>query len=248
MNLMDTQFELVDFSTETSLDIDSLSSNVSPFTFCVDAKPFEVRNWGDFEMDRFQERSLSITREEIPLVSLSDYPSRKTSIDIVPFVSTMGGVSSVFTMDVVSSVSMMDTVSSVSTMDTDSSSSTMDTPPFISTINTIATPVNIPTIHETPSDSLHSPTTIPSDIATSEVPPFSLPLSFAECVKKQLIECRARECRKRRQLRMEILRRKRQQGLISFDTRVRYEQRSEFAMKRVRSSGRFVTEIIYKSA
>ena len=45
----------------------------------------------------------------------------------------------------------------------------------------------------------------------------------------------------------EILKRKREEGLISFNTKIRYEQRSEFAMKRVRSSGRFITEIQYKS-
>ena len=242
--MMDTQFELVDFSTQTSLDIDSLSSYFSPFTFHLDNRPKEVQNWGDLEMDNVQQRHLSITKEEIPMLSLSNNSSRKTSIDIVPFVSTMDVTA--ISMDISPVVSMMD-VTAIS----------MDIPPDASTVDVTAISMNIPpdastidTIPNSTSDeeTLYSPVTSSSDMNTPEVPPFMLPLSFAECVKRQLRECKTRECKRRRQLRMEILRRKREQGLISYDMKVRYEQRSEFAMKRVRSCGRFVSEITYKSA
>lgn len=62
-------------------------------------------------------------------------------------------------------------------------------------------------------------------------------------VKKS--ECYARECKARRAARMLILKRKREQGLISFETKVRYKQRSEMALKRDRCSGRFLSDIEY---
>ena len=59
------------------------------------------------------------------------------------------------------------------------------------------------------------------------------------------VECYARECRARRANRVAILKRKRELGLISFESRVRYAQRSELAQKRDRCSGRFMKDIEY---
>lgn len=102
---------------------------------------------------------------------------------------------------------------------------------------------------------LDSPVATTCDVAKCdqcEMPPLQLTptafsLSLSDLVTQQLIQCRADQCKKRRKIRMEILRRKRQEGCISFDPKVRYEQRSEFALKRVRSKGRFISEIEYRS-
>lgn len=93
---------------------------------------------------------------------------------------------------------------------------------------------------------IDSPSTVSSD-TTFEVPSFQLTPSPLESVRIQLKEHRAQECKKRRQLRMSILKRKRQEGSISFDTKVRYKQRSEFAMTRARSCGRFAPGVQYSN-
>lgn len=99
-------------------------------------------------------------------------------------------------------------------------------------------------------EQLVSPVAPSVETSNNEIPPLQLPpsaLSLWTLLQNQVMEKKARECKKRRKIRMEILKRKREEGLISFNTKIRYEQRSEFAMKRVRSSGRFITEIQYKS-
>lgn len=99
-------------------------------------------------------------------------------------------------------------------------------------------------------EQLVSPVAPTIETSNNEMPPLQLPpsaLSLWTLLQNQVMEKKARECKKRRKIRMEILKRKREEGLISFNSKIRYEQRSEFAMKRVRSSGRFITEIQYKS-
>lgn len=99
-------------------------------------------------------------------------------------------------------------------------------------------------------EQLVSPVAPSIETSNNEMPPLQLPpsaLSLWTLLQNQVMEKKARECKKRRKIRMEILKRKREEGLISFNSKIRYEQRSEFAMKRVRSSGRFITEIQYKS-
>ena len=103
---------------------------------------------------------------------------------------------------------------------------------------------------------LDSPSTLSSDIVPCEVPTFQLTppvctsatsISPVDYMMLQLKEHRAQECKKRRHLRMSILKRKRQEGSISFDVKVRYKQRSEFAMKRTRSCGRFAPGVQYSN-
>ena len=91
--------------------------------------------------------------------------------------------------------------------------------------------------------------------SVDEVPCLSLPpsqikreKSFSDLLQEEAYRLRAVECKKRRLLRMEILRKKRQQGLIDFGHTIRYKQRSDLATKRVRSSGKFVSEYNYKNA
>ena len=99
-------------------------------------------------------------------------------------------------------------------------------------------------------EQVDSPVAPSVETSSNEMPPLQLPpsaMSLLTLLQNQVDEKRTRECKKRRRIRMEILKRKREQGLISFNSKIRYEQRSEFAMKRVRSSGRFVSEIQYKT-
>ena len=91
-------------------------------------------------------------------------------------------------------------------------------------------------------DITDSPIAYSSDVV-GDFPPMQLsPPAFSSLdVLSKVIEERKQECRKRRQLRMNILRYKRMHGLISFNSSVRYEKRSEFAKSRDRSKGRFVS-------
>lgn len=56
------------------------------------------------------------------------------------------------------------------------------------------------------------------------------------------------KCKERRHQRMEILRRKRENGEVSFHRKVRYQGKSEFAKNRSRFNGRFVSDIQYINA
>lgn len=100
-----------------------------------------------------------------------------------------------------------------------------------------------------------SPINNVDSLSVDEVPCLSLPpsqirreKSFSDLLQEEAYRLRAVECKKRRLLRMDILRKKRQQGLISFGHTIRYKQRSDLATKRVRSSGKFVSEYNYKNA
>ena len=96
-------------------------------------------------------------------------------------------------------------------------------------------------------DMMPSPSSSASSYTSEDVPVFELggcsDVTTLLRVKKS--ECYARECKARRAVRMTILKRKREQGLISFETRVRYKERSEMALKRDRCSGRFLSNIEY---
>ena len=86
-----------------------------------------------------------------------------------------------------------------------------------------------------------------------EVPAFQLTpcaevRSLDELLREKMISLKAEECRRRRKVRMEILKNKRQRGLITYDSKVRYQQRSEQAARRTRSCGRFVSELHYIDA
>ena len=94
-------------------------------------------------------------------------------------------------------------------------------------------------------------------LGNDEVPCFVLPppkmqreKSLSDLLQEEARRLHAAECKQRRLKRMEILRKRRQQGLLSCGNSVsiRYQQRSDFAAKRVRSSGKFVSEYNYKNA
>ena len=86
-----------------------------------------------------------------------------------------------------------------------------------------------------------------SNTSTAPILP-TTPQPIDSLIRERLEDLKREECRKRRQKRREILRIKRQKGLISFDCPVRYRQRSEQANQRLRSSGRFVSELQYIDA
>ena len=86
-----------------------------------------------------------------------------------------------------------------------------------------------------------------SNTSTAPILP-TTPQPIDSLIRERLEDLKREECRKRRQKRREILRIKRQKGLVSFDCPVRYRQRSEQANQRLRSSGRFVSELQYIDA
>ena len=86
-----------------------------------------------------------------------------------------------------------------------------------------------------------------SNTSTAPILP-TTPQPIDSLIRERLEDLKREECRKRRQKRREILRIKRQKGLISFDCPMRYRQRSEQANQRLRSSGRFVSELQYIDA
>ena len=89
---------------------------------------------------------------------------------------------------------------------------------------------------------------IPNTAPINTLPTVNTSQSIDALLRERLEGLRKEECRKRRQKRREILRIKRQKGLVSFDCPVRYRQRSEQANQRLRSSGRFVSELQYIDA
>lgn len=96
-------------------------------------------------------------------------------------------------------------------------------------------------------DMMPSPNSSASDYSNEEVPMLELGMcsDVTSLLRVKKNECYARECKARRATRMMILKRKREQGMISFETKVRYKQRSELALKRDRCSGRFLSDIEY---
>ena len=94
-------------------------------------------------------------------------------------------------------------------------------------------------------ESMESPGSSATLYSGEEVPAFELCVSVESVLREKKVECYARECRARRANRVAILKRKRELGLISFESRVRYAQRSELAQKRDRCSGRFMKDIEY---
>ena len=235
-------------------------------------------------------REFSVSREETAMgFSFSASASRKSSIDITPFVSkedaskespvnfmfedydsevpsfelTPSVVSTLLpsvcgaglpvvnasnAMPVVNASSALPVVNASSAMPVVNASSALpvvnarNAMPVVNTNN--ASPVvnaSMPVLNPT------SALPIISNTSTAPILPTTLqPIDSLIC--ERLEDLKREECRKRRQKRREILRIKRQKGLISFDCPVRYRQRSEQANQRLRSSGRFVSELQYIDA
>ena len=199
-------------------------------------------------------REFSVSREETAMgFSFSASASRKSSIDITPFVSKEyaskeSPVNFMFE-DYDSEVPSFElTPSVVSTLlpsvcgaglPVVNASNAM---PVVNTNN--ASPVvnaSMPVLNPT--------ITLPiiSNTSTAPILP-TTPQPIDSLIRERLEDLKREKCRKRRQKRREILRIKRQKGLVSFDCPVRYRQRSEQANQRLRSSGRFVSELQYIDA
>ena len=235
-------------------------------------------------------REFSVSREETAMgFSFSASASRKSSIDITPFVSkedaskespvnfmfedydsevpsfelTPSVVSTLLpsvcgaglpvvnasnAMPVVNASSALPVVNASNAMPVVNASSALpvvnarNAMPVVNTNN--ASPVvnaSMPVLN--PTNALP----IISNTSTAPILP-TTPQPIDSLIRERLEDLKREECRKRRQKRREILRIKRQKGLVSFDCPVRYRQRSEQANQRLRSSGRFVSELQYIDA
>ena len=221
-------------------------------------------------------REFSVSREETAMgFSFSASASRKSSIDITPFVSkeyaskespvnfmfedydsevpsfelTPSVVSTLLPsvcgagLPVVNASNAMPVVNASNAMPVVNASSAM---PVVNTNN--ASPVvnaSMPVLNPTIALPIISNTAI--NTSTAPILP-TTPQPIDSLIRERLEDLKREECRKRRQKRREILRIKRQKGLVSFDCPVRYHQRSEQANQRLRSSGRFVSELQYIDA
>ena len=239
-------------------------------------------------------REFSVSREETAMgFSFSASASRKSSIDITPFVSkeyaskespvnfmfedydsevpsfelTPSVVSTLLpsvcgaglpvvnasnAMPVVNASNAMPVVnasSALPVMNASSASPVMNASSAMPVVNTNnASPVvnaSMPVLNPTIALPIISNTAI--NTSTAPILP-TTPQPIDSLIRERLEDLKREECRKRRQKRREILRIKRQKGLVSFDCPVRYRQRSEQANQRLRSSGRFVSELQYIDA
>ena len=239
-------------------------------------------------------REFSVSREETAMgFSFSASASRKSSIDITPFVSkeyaskespvnfmfedydsevpsfelTPSVVSTLLpsvcgaglpvvnasnAMPVVNASNAMPVVNASSAMpvvNTNNASPVVNASSAMPVVNTNnASPVvnaSMPVLNPTIALPIISNTAI--NTSTAPILP-TTPQPIDSLIRERLEDLKREECRKRRQKRREILRIKRQKGLVSFDCPVRYRQRSEQANQRLRSSGRFVSELQYIDA
>ena len=239
-------------------------------------------------------REFSVSREETAMgFSFSASASRKSSIDITPFVSkeyaskespvnfmfedydsevpsfelTPSVVSTLLpsvcgaglpvvnasnAMPVVNASNAMPVVNASSAMpvvNTNNASPVVNASSAMPVVNTNnASPVvnaSMPVLNPTIVLPIISNTAI--NTSTAPILP-TTPQPIDSLIRERLEDLKREECRKRRQKRREILRIKRQKGLVSFDCPVRYRQRSEQANQRLRSSGRFVSELQYIDA
>ena len=230
-------------------------------------------------------REFSVSREETAMgFSFSASASRKSSIDITPFVSkeyaskespvnfmfedydsevpsfelTPSVVSTLLPsvcgagLPVVNARNAMPVVNASSAMpvvNTNNASPVMNASSALPVVNTNnASPVvnaSMPVLNPTIALPIISNTAI--NTSTAPILP-TTPQPIDSLIRERLEDLKREECRKRRQKRREILRIKRQKGLVSFDCPVRYRQRSEQANQRLRSSGRFVSELQYIDA
>ena len=230
-------------------------------------------------------REFSVSREETAMgFSFSASASRKSSIDITPFVSkeyaskespvnfmfedydsevpsfelTPSVVSTLLPsvcgagLPVVNASNAMPVVNASSAMpvvNTNNASPVVNASSALPVVNTNnASPVvnaSMPVLNPTIALPIISNTAI--NTSTAPILP-TTPQPIDSLIRERLEDLKREECRKRRQKRREILRIKRQKGLVSFDCPVRYRQRSEQANQRLRSSGRFVSELQYIDA
>ena len=217
-------------------------------------------------------REFSVSREETAMgFSFSASASRKSSIDITPFVSkeyaskespvnfmfedydsevpsfelTPSVVSTLLPSVCGAGLPVVNASNAMPVVNTNNASPVVNASSAMPVVNTNnASPVvnaSMPVLNPT--------ITLPiiSNTSTAPILP-TTPQPIDSLIRERLEDLKREKCRKRRQKRREILRIKRQKGLVSFDCPVRYRQRSEQANQRLRSSGRFVSELQYIDA
>ena len=182
----------------------------------------------------------------MPVVNTNNASPVVNASNAMPVVNTNNA------MPVVNASNAMPVVnasSALPVMNASSASPVMNASSALPVVNTNnASPVvnaSMPVLNPTIALPIISNTAI--NTSTAPILP-TTPQPIDSLIRERLEDLKREECRKRRQKRREILRIKRQKGLVSFDCPVRYRQRSEQANQRLRSSGRFVSELQYIDA
>ena len=224
-------------SRKSSIDITPFvskeyASKESPVNFMFEDYDSEVPSF---------ELTPSVVSTLLPSVCGAGLPvvNARNAMPVVNASNAMPVVNASNAMPVVNASNAMPVVNTNNAMPVVNASSAM---PVVNTNN--ASPVvnaSMPVLN--PTNALP----IISNTSTAPILP-TTPQPIDSLIRERLEDLKREECRKRRQKRREILRIKRQKGLVSFDCPVRYRQRSEQANQRLRSSGRFVSELQYIDA
>ena len=228
-------------SRKSSIDITPFvskeyASKESPVNFMFEDYDSEVPS---FELTPSVVSTLlpSVCGAGLPVVNASNAMPVVNASNAMPVVNASNA------MPVVNASSAMPVVNTNNASPVVNASSAM---PVVNTNN--ASPVvnaSMPVLNPTIALPIISNTAI--NTSTAPILP-TTPQPIDSLIRERLEDLKREECRKRRQKRREILRIKRQKGLVSFDCPVRYRQRSEQANQRLRSSGRFVSELQYIDA
>ena len=228
-------------SRKSSIDITPFvskeyASKESPVNFMFEDYDSEVPS---FELTPSVVSTLlpSVCGAGLPVVNASNAMPVVNASNAMPVVNASNA------MPVVNASNAMPVVNASNAMPVVNASSAM---PVVNTNN--ASPVvnaSMPVLNPTIALPIISNTAI--NTSTAPILP-TTPQPIDSLIRERLEDLKREECRKRRQKRREILRIKRQKGLVSFDCPVRYRQRSEQANQRLRSSGRFVSELQYIDA
>ena len=237
-------------SRKSSIDITPFvskeyASKESPVNFMFEDYDSEVPS---FELTPSVVSTLlpSVCGAGLPVVNASNAMPVVNASNAMPVVNAsnaMPVVNASNAMPVVNASSAMPVVNTNNASPVVNASSAM---PVVNTNN--ASPVvnaSMPVLNPTIALPIISNTAI--NTSTAPILP-TTPQPIDSLIRERLEDLKREECRMRRQKRREILRIKRQKGLVSFDCPVRYRQRSEQANQRLRSSGRFVSELQYIDA
>ena len=237
-------------SRKSSIDITPFvskeyASKESPVNFMFEDYDSEVPS---FELTPSVVSTLlpSVCGAGLPVVNASNAMPVVNASNAMPVVNVsnaMPVVNASNAMPVVNASSAMPVVNTNNASPVVNASSAL---PVVNTNN--ASPVvnaSMPVLNPTIALPIISNTAI--NTSTAPILP-TTPQPIDSLIRERLEDLKREECRKRRQKRREILRIKRQKGLVSFDCPVRYRQRSEQANQRLRSSGRFVSELQYIDA
>ena len=237
-------------SRKSSIDITPFvskdyASKESPVNFMFEDYDSEVPS---FELTPSVVSTLlpSVCGAGLPVVNASNampVVNASSALPVVNASSALPVVNASSALPVVNASSALPVVNASSALPVVNARNAM---PVVNTNN--ASPVvnaSMPVLNPTNALPIISNTAI--NTSTAPILP-TTPQPIDSLIRERLEDLKREECRKRRQKRREILRIKRQKGLVSFDCPVRYRQRSEQANQRLRSSGRFVSELQYIDA